>query len=38
MIMRNQSSLQCRINNSLMNGNNYPVVLPNGNVYSYSGL
>ena len=38
MIARNQSSLKCRINGSLMGGNNYPVVMPDGNIYSLSGL
>ena len=38
MIMRNQSSILCPINKSLIQGNNYPIVLPNGNIYSSSGL
>ena len=38
MVMRNQSSLKCRINNSVMGGNNHPIMLPNGHIYSLSGL
>ena len=38
MVLQNASSLICRINWSLMNEQNYPIVLPNGQIYSLSGL
>jgi hypothetical protein len=36
--MKNESSLICRINGSLMNEVNYPIMLPSREVYSLSGL
>lgn len=36
--LKNESSLICRIDGSLMDESNYPVVLPNGQVYGIGGL
>ena len=38
MLQKNQSSLICKINGSVMDDKNYPIVLPDGHVYSLSGL
>lgn len=38
MLTKESSSLKCRINQSIMDEENYPVALPSGNIYSVSGL
>ena len=38
MITKHESSIICRINGSLMSESNPPIALPNGQVYSLSGL
>jgi macrophage erythroblast attacher len=38
MLTKEASMLKCRINQSIMDEKNYPVALPNGHIYSISGL
>lgn len=38
MLTKESSSLKCRINNTIMDEENYPVALPSGHIYSISGL
>ena len=38
MLTKESSTLKCRINQSIMNEENYPLALPSGNIYSVSGL
>ena len=38
MLTKEESSLKCRVNGSIMDNENYPVVLPSKHIYSYSAL
>jgi len=38
LLTRNQSSLICRLNGSVMDHDNYPMILPSNQIYSLSGL